>query len=557
MTATFNSAWRLILRLLMVVVCVELCSCQKVSYTSNLEDDERDTKEINILRSFNHPDTDKELQERRWKKEKNRNRKFRPTSTFDASKHLKVKAPKIYGAPGKRQKAYTYDGEYGYPGKQPALPVPSPSDSVPKGTEQEKGESPDGAVDVIEVKEPPTTTSTRGSGGDVLNGGSIVIPAVVSGNVNGETKDNIDTASQGNQKANQVQERPKPGSTTDQEVEGESKNIESGKPGLGPHNPLAHVNVTEFIQQNCGKAHSRKRRIVGGTLSSVTTYPWTVGIFTVGSSKPYCGAVLITPWFVLTAAHCTRGRTVVDLRVAYGLQTINERTLAERQEHVAVVKEIHQYEKFKDIVHGDDISLLQLKTPLLADGQPVPPICTPQASQLDRNTVVNTTGVVAGWGRTTYNGESSSDLREVSLPIVSNQECSRVFQDVVKITDGMICAGDITGKKDACQGDSGGPLMWYSSVFERWYVIGVVSFGVKCAEKGYYGTYTWVEKYLSWICEITEGLVCLQKKEPKTTESKPKLVKFKRFKKRKNKNELSPSGLRKSRRRKWNLQHQE
>uniref|UniRef100_A0A6B0V6R2 limulus clotting factor C n=1 Tax=Ixodes ricinus TaxID=34613 RepID=A0A6B0V6R2_IXORI len=276
-----------------------------------------------------------------------------------------------------------------------------------------------------------------------------------------------------------------------------------------------------------------------------------------GSSKPYCGAVLVTPWFVLTAAHCTRGRIAVDLRVAYGLQTINERTLAERQEHVAVVKEIHQYEKFKDIVHGDDISLLQLKTPLLADGQPVPPICTPQASQLDRNTVVNTTGVVAGWGRTKYNGESSSDLREVSLPIVSNKECSKVFEGVVKITDGMICAGDITGKKDACQGDSGGPLMWYSSVFERWYVIGVVSFGVKCAEKGYYGTYTWVEKYLSWICEITEGLVCLQKKEPKTTESKPKLVKFKRFKKRKNKNELSPSGLRKSRRRKWNLQHQE
>uniref|UniRef100_V5HCI0 Putative trypsin-like serine protease n=1 Tax=Ixodes ricinus TaxID=34613 RepID=V5HCI0_IXORI len=171
-----------------------------------------------------------------------------------------------------------------------------------------------------------------------------------------------------------------------------------------------------------------------------------------GSSKPYCGAVLVTPWFVLTAAHCTRGRIAVDLRVAYGLQTINERTLAERQEHVAVVKEIHQHEKFKDIVHGDDISMLQLETPLLMDRQPVPPICTPQLSQLDRSTVVNTTGVVAGWGRTKYNGESSSDLREVSLPIVSNQVCSKVFEGVVEITDGMICAGDITGKKERLSG---------------------------------------------------------------------------------------------------------
>ncbi|EEC14285.1 proclotting enzyme precursor, putative [Ixodes scapularis] len=453
MTARFNSAWRLILRLLLVVVCVQLCSCQKVAHTSNLE------------------------------------------------------------------------------GNQAALPLPRSGDPVPKGTEQETANRPDGVGDVIEDKEPPTTTSTR-SRGDALSGSSIVVPVVVSGNDNGETKNNIDTPSQDNHKPNQAPERPELGSATGHVDEGPLQNIENEKPGPGTHDPLANVNVTEFIEQNCGKAHSRKRRIVGGTISSVTTYPWTVGIFMVGSSKPYCGAVLITPWFVLTAAHCTRGRPEADLRVAYGLQTINERTLEERQEHVAVVTKIHQHERFVDIVHGDDISMLQLKTPLLADGQLVPPICTPQVSQLDRSSVVNTMGVVAGWGRTTYNGESSSDLREVSLPIVSNKRCSEVFKDVVEITDGMICAGDITGKKDACQGDSGGPLMWYSSVFERWYVIGVVSFGVKCAEKGYYGTYTWVEKYLGWICKITNGLVCLQttggqqkqptsKPEPGTKEPEP------------------------------------
>uniref|UniRef100_A0A6B0UQ30 Peptidase S1 domain-containing protein n=1 Tax=Ixodes ricinus TaxID=34613 RepID=A0A6B0UQ30_IXORI len=112
------------------------------------------------------------------------------------------------------------------------------------------------------------------------------------------------------------------------------------------------------------------------------------------------------------------------------------------------------------------------------------------------------------------------------------------------------------------QGDSGGPLMWYSSVFERWYVIGVVSFGVKCAEKGYYGTYTWVEKYLDWICEITDGLVCLQttgdkKKQPTKSKTKAKPVKSKRPKKRPLHNNLRPSRPRKSKRRKWNLKHQE
>ncbi|KAM7286138.1 putative proclotting enzyme precursor [Ixodes scapularis] len=237
MTARFNSAWRLILRLLLVVVCVQLCSCQKVAHTSNLE------------------------------------------------------------------------------GNQAALPLPRSGDSVPKGTEQETANSPDGVGDVIKVTEPTTTTSTK-SGGDVLSGGSIVVPVVVSGNGNGETKNNnIDMSSQDNHKPNQAPEGPELGSATGHKVEGQSKNIESEKPGPGTHDPLANVNVTEFIQRNCGKAHSRKRRIVGGTISSVTTYPWTVGIFMVGSSKPYCGAVLITPWLVLTAAHCTRGPLDVVLEV--------------------------------------------------------------------------------------------------------------------------------------------------------------------------------------------------------------------------------------------------
>uniref|UniRef100_A0A6B0VBX7 Acrosin n=1 Tax=Ixodes ricinus TaxID=34613 RepID=A0A6B0VBX7_IXORI len=477
MTATLNPAWRLILRLLMAVVCVEICSCQKVSPTSNLE------------------------------------------------------------------------------GNHIAFPAPGVSffETPPKGAEQE-----------TPANNPETELTTAESTKSAES--NIVMPVIVSGGSNEGIENHVEGVSdkppsQDNPNCNQTT-KPKPDSPTDPDVQDPLQNIGEDATPSGTKDALANMNITEFIQKNCGKAHSRKRRIVGGTISSVTYYPWTVGIFMDGSSKPYCGAVLVTPWFVLTAAHCTRGRIAVDLRVAYGLQTINERTLAERQEHVAVVKEIHQYEKFKDIVHGDDISLLQLKTPLLADGQPVPPICTPQPSQLDRNTVVNTTGVVAGWGRTKYNGESSSDLREVSLPIVSNQECSKVFQDVVKITDGMICAGDITGKKDACQGDSGGPLMWYSSVFERWYVIGVVSFGVKCAEKGYYGTYTWVEKYLDWICEITDRLVCLQttggkKKQPATSETKEKLVKSKRPRKRPFQNVLRPSRPGKGRRRKWNLQHQE
>ena len=55
-----------------------------------------------------------------------------------------------------------------------------------------------------------------------------------------------------------------------------------------------------------------------------------------------------------------------------------------------------------------------------------------------------------------------------------------------KLEQGMICAGELHGGKDACQGDSGGPLS-YKAFFEGdsiWWLKGVVSFGVGCGRTG-------------------------------------------------------------------------
>ena len=48
----------------------------------------------------------------------------------------------------------------------------------------------------------------------------------------------------------------------------------------------------------------------------------------------------------------------------------------------------------------------------------------------------------------------------------------------------MICAGVTGGGKDACQGDSGGPLV----VGDK--LVGIVSWGVGCAEARYPGVYS-------------------------------------------------------------------
>ena len=47
-------------------------------------------------------------------------------------------------------------------------------------------------------------------------------------------------------------------------------------------------------------------------------------------------------------------------------------------------------------------------------------------------------------------------LQKVSVPFVDESICEKSYEaDGYAVTDGMICAGGVSGK-DACQGDSGG-----------------------------------------------------------------------------------------------------
>lgn len=50
------------------------------------------------------------------------------------------------------------------------------------------------------------------------------------------------------------------------------------------------------------------------------------------------------------------------------------------------------------------------------------------------------------------------------------------------------------------QGDSGGPLMIPSTKnYKMYYIIGVVSYGFKCAEPGFPGVYTKVTSFLDFV----------------------------------------------------------
>ena len=95
-------------------------------------------------------------------------------------------------------------------------------------------------------------------------------------------------------------------------------------------------------------------------------------------------------------------------------------------------------------------------------------------------------------------------LQQVVIPIVNWNTCHNLNSDYQYwLTQNMICAGPLEGKKDSCYGDSGGPLVCRHG--EHWFEHGIVSFCVTdlCAESNAPGVYASVVALQSWIQQHT------------------------------------------------------
>jgi secreted trypsin-like serine protease len=188
-----------------------------------------------------------------------------------------------------------------------------------------------------------------------------------------------------------------------------------------------------------------------------------------------CAASVISPWQVLTAAHCAPDLSAGQAwRIVVGASVLPAGAPGERVQ----IRGLSASVSHPDFGwEGYDAAVLRLQSPLI-DVQPVS-LPTPGTDAL---LAPGSIATLIGWGATDSDDEDGSPiLREVGLPILSSGECALAGGAVFN-PDSDMCAGK-TGHS-ACYGDSGGPL--FRTIGTTVYQIGIVSRGsiTGCGQTG-------------------------------------------------------------------------
>ncbi|KAJ8666928.1 hypothetical protein QAD02_008590 [Eretmocerus hayati] len=254
---------------------------------------------------------------------------------------------------------------------------------------------------------------------------------------------------------------------------------------------------------------SRQRRVVGSSQVSIFSHPYIASLRN-PSNEHYCGGSIISPWIILTAAHCLQNYPSETLTVKVGSDHINTGGSL----HRVSKKVLHENYQYRIQTNGrsypvNDIGLLKLESPIALDYSRASTI---QLFQKNEQINEYSTGIVVGWGLehgrnyahdvALYLEEQSNIwksfqptlhaskyLKAANLQIISRETCSRVSG--YEGLEDQICT--YSPGKGSCLGDSGGPLV----VSGR--QAGIISWGEDCNNESAPGVYTEVAAFYDWI----------------------------------------------------------
>jgi len=249
--------------------------------------------------------------------------------------------------------------------------------------------------------------------------------------------------------------------------------------------------VTNIPQDNCG-IPSLNTRVVSGSTSKIGQWPWQIALYRDG--KFSCGGSLISPDWIVTAAHCLYRFHPSQFYVVAGESDIYNQN---QQEQKLQVEHIIWHQNYgRPSTLNNDIGLIKLAKPVIM-GTYVKTICLPNVGETPK---VGSKCFVSGWGKMTHPGSSAQFLQHASLDILHQDVCKQRNDRWAPITNKMICAANGWPNIQAsCHGDSGGPLVCKQPK-GNWVLHGAVSWGSpRCYIADAYSVFAKVSEFRPWI----------------------------------------------------------
>ncbi|KAL3780956.1 hypothetical protein HJC23_000843 [Cyclotella cryptica] len=260
-------------------------------------------------------------------------------------------------------------------------------------------------------------------------------------------------------------------------------------------------NVAHHVDSDVHSPHrellSKSPRVVGGRTAPSNRYTYTVSLQSNGAHL--CGGVLIAIDVVLTAAHCTSQiSNWSSVTVVIGRENLS---IDNEGEELKVSEVMVHPNYLQNVEYDNDFALLFLSQPTMSK------VGIVKVNRVNSKPAAYQSVLVLGWGDTAVGEyrQGSDLLREALLRIIPNSRCNNVEGDWngINVTydgyisESMMCAS--FKNRDSCQGDSGGPLIVEGEDDTSDLLVGLVSWGVGCANNIWPGVYARVSSGYNWI----------------------------------------------------------
>lgn len=152
----------------------------------------------------------------------------------------------------------------------------------------------------------------------------------------------------------------------------------------------------------------------GGKVVRKNSWGWAISLR--WRNRHMCTGIIVHERYIITAAHCTVDEmtNLHELTVCAGSDRLSDVCRQSRS-----VDRIINHPQYNAQSLANDIAIIHLAEPLDLTDKFVSKICLPNVPEGSLYPPPGTAVIGVGWGRTTKNGVSSNDLRQISVTVMN------------------------------------------------------------------------------------------------------------------------------------------